>query len=525
MGIFRFILLVNLVKMAEPIIQAKKLNFTYNKGKLNEFQALNNVDIEIYPGEFVIIFGPSGCGKSTLLNVMAGLETPDSGEMTALGRDLAHMNRKDFAMFHRDQIGVVYQAYNLIKSLNVLDNVALPQLFININKRKRNKKANEMLERFGIIKQAERIPTELSGGQQQRAGIARAIINDPEIILADEPTGNLDSVSSKNVMDLMEALNEKEKKTIIVVTHNSEQLEYADRIIFMKDGLVIKEVVNTKHKKLPEKGGAPKSATEKIKELMRTYQNLTPEQMNILIMPYKARIFTHHFLTDRTMEEVTIFEDAMQRRLMGTISRREFLDILDRSFTEGGVGFDKRTAEKIQRKVDRLMRIAHFAYQKVRQRKNVYGKHDRITDNEKAERITDYLFKTCYSKHYRKLDERQVNRIREAVRDRLVGSNDKQEFYSFLDLPFAKGGVGLYSKTAQEMTEEMELIMVLGFGINQKKTELMDIEGRKIKEDEEKAAKILSSQTKEEGDLDLGDLERKALEINKKALENMENKK
>jgi putative ABC transport system ATP-binding protein len=461
----------------EPIISIKNINFTYNKGKDNEFHALINISLEIFPEEFIIFFGPSGCGKSTLLNVIAGLEKPDDGDVRVFSRDLTKMTSNDFAAYHRSQIGMVYQQYNLITSLSVLDNVALPQIFVNVRKGKRDKWSKFLLERFGILKQAKRIPTELSGGQQQRIGIARSIVNNPQIVLADEPVGNLDSVSAKNVLEILNELNEKEKKTIIMVTHNPENLVYGDRIIYMKDGIIIREVIN-KDKRPPE---AKKSGTEEdgiikvkspaveIRDLMRAYHGLSPEQINILIMPYKAKVFAHHFITSRNMEEAQIFEEVIQRRLLGTISQEEFQDVLNRPATEGGVGFDKRTAEKVLRRVNRVIRVAYFLYQEERQRQAEEGGHEKISDEEKTNRTTEYLLKTCYGEYYGHLDETQINRIKGAVKERLKGEIQKPKFYEILDKPFKEGGVGLNSKTAKAITEEIELVLILGFGIVQRK--------------------------------------------------------
>ena len=344
----------------EPIVKTKDINFTYNQGKDNEYHALININIEIYPEEYVVFFGPSGCGKSTLLNIVAGLEKPDSGEVEVFGRDLTKMTQRDFAMYHRSQVGMVFQQYNLITSLSVLDNVALPQMFVDVNRGKRNRWAKTLLERFGILKQAYKLPTELSGGQQQRIGVARAIVNNPKIVLADEPVGNLDSVSAKNVMEIFTDLNEKEKKTFIMVTHNPEHLSYADRILYMKDGIITREVVNREKRKKADEKGDPESQegfiklrapAMEIKDLMRAYSGLSPEQINILIMPYKAKIFAHHFITTRNMEETQMFEEVIQRRLLGTITDEEFLDILKRPFTEGGLDL---TSEQPKRLLNEL---------------------------------------------------------------------------------------------------------------------------------------------------------------------------
>ena len=452
----------------DPIIKIENLNFTYNKDKDNEFQALININCQIYPEEFIIIFGPSGCGKSTLLHSIAGLEKPENGVLAVAGKDITKLSKWEYAQYHRSLMGMVYQQYNLINSLTVLENVALPQLFVDVRMGKRNKWARRLLERFGILKQAKKLPAELSGGQQQRIGIARAIVNNPSIILADEPVGNLDSVSAKNVLDILADLNSKEKKTVIMVTHNPENLSYGDRIFYMKDGIITREVVNRDKHKQNKPEMVPKTTAAEINDLMRAYHGLTPEQINILIMPYKAKAFAHHFISSRNMEETKVLEDIIQRRLLGTISQEDFFEILHKSTTESGVGFDVRTAEKLLRRVNRIIRTAYYIYQEDRQRIDKYGKHIKVSDEEKAEKVTWYLLKSCYNKYYQNLDETQINRLKQVINDRLTAVIQKKGFYEALDKPFHDGGVGLNRKTARAMCEELELILILGFGIVQK---------------------------------------------------------
>lgn len=457
----------------QPIIQAKNLDFVYNKGKDNEYHALINISLDIYPEEYIVIFGPSGCGKSTLLNVIAGLEVPDSGSIFVFGKNLIDLNEKEYASYHRRDIGMVFQAYNLITSLTVLDNVALPQIFVNVGKRRRDRWSKRLLERFGILKQAYKIPTELSGGQQQRIGIARAIVNNPRIVLADEPVGNLDSISAKNVLEIFAELNEKEKKTIVTVTHNPENLLHADRIIYMKDGIITREVINHDKKKNKrtenEKDDAKvikfKPPADELRDLMRAYQGLSPEQINILIMPFKAKIFSGHFLTSRDMDEIKIFEEIIQRRLLGTISEKDFFEILNKSSMDGGVGFDQRTAGKIVRRVDRVLRIAYFIYQSQRKRKDDKGAHIVITAEEKAQKTTEYLLNTCYNEHKKNLSQLQIDHIKKLVKHRLSGKIQKDDFFNEMDKPLREKGVGLNSKTAKTITGELELILILGFGI------------------------------------------------------------
>ncbi len=447
-----------------PIIRAQNLDFVYNPGKGNEFHALINISLDIYPEEFIIIFGPSGCGKSTLLNVIAGLETPDKGSIHVFGQNLTDMDSHDFAVYHRKEVGMIYQSYNLITSLTVLENVVLPQVFVNVKKGRRKRWGRELLKRFGIFEHADKIPTELSGGQQQRIGIARAIVNNPKIVLADEPVGNLDSNSAKLVLSILGDLNEKEKKTIILVTHNPEYLDYADRILYMKDGIITREVVN-RNKESNKEINKPKTVVKEINELMRAYQGMTPEQINILIMPFKSKIFANHFISSRNMEESKIFEEAIQRRMLGTISEDEFFDVLDKTSREGGVGFDRRTAKKIVRRINRVIRMAYYVYQKGHQGKDESGEHKRISFEEKAEKVKVYLYKTCYYEYYKHLNDKQDDRMKRAIKDRLMATMDKNSFYDYLDKPFRDGGVGLNSKTAKIISEELELILILGFGV------------------------------------------------------------
>lgn len=227
--------------MKSIVISIEKLEKTFDKGKLNEFKALGGVNLSIHAGEFVILFGPSGCGKSTLLNCVAGLDDFDSGKIVIRGENIANKSEDDLAVHRRSKIGMIFQEFNLIKGMSILDNIAIPELFSGKSRRVRRARALELLREFDMGKLARRRPTELSGGQQQRVAIARSLVNNPWIILADEPTGNLDSKSAKEVIDILIQLH-KSKRTIMMVTHNPDQLKIADRIIYMKDGVIEKEV-------------------------------------------------------------------------------------------------------------------------------------------------------------------------------------------------------------------------------------------------------------------------------------------
>ena len=201
-----------------------------------ETQALENVNIEVKKGEFVSIMGPSGCGKSTLLNIIGLLDEPTAGTVEIAGCDTTGMKDKEMADFRNRTLGFVFQSFHLINSLNVIDNVELPLLSRGVKRSERRRLAKEMLERVGLSHRMYHMPSQLSGGQCQRVAIARAIIGNPEIILADEPTGNLDSKMGAEIMDILHTLNKEDGRTIVMVTHNEEQAKQTSRTIRFFDG-------------------------------------------------------------------------------------------------------------------------------------------------------------------------------------------------------------------------------------------------------------------------------------------------
>lgn len=201
-----------------------------------ETLALDNVNLEIDKGEFVSVMGPSGCGKSTLLNIVGLLDHPDSGTVEIAGRKLAGLSDSKLAAFRNANIGFIFQNFHLIPSLSVRDNVELPLTYRSTSSAERKRLVDEVLARVGLTHRANHKPSQLSGGQCQRVAIARAIVGDPEIVLADEPTGNLDSVMSAEIMDILRGLNEESGRTILMVTHNEEQARQTHRIVRFFDG-------------------------------------------------------------------------------------------------------------------------------------------------------------------------------------------------------------------------------------------------------------------------------------------------
>ena len=217
------------------IIKLSGINKIYRTNEI-ETLALENVNIEVPKGEFLSIMGPSGCGKSTLLNIVGLLDSPTSGTVEIDGTLVKDMKDKQLAAFRNKELGFVFQSFHLINSLNVIDNVELPLLYRKMSARDRNRMAREVLERVGLSHRMRHMPTQLAGGQCQRVAIARAIVGNPEIILADEPTGNLDSKMGAEVMELLHKLNKEDKRTIVMVTHNEEQAKQTDRIVRFFDG-------------------------------------------------------------------------------------------------------------------------------------------------------------------------------------------------------------------------------------------------------------------------------------------------
>lgn len=201
-----------------------------------ETVALENVNLEVQKGEFLSIMGPSGCGKSTLLNIIGLLDTPTNGTIEINGINTINMNDKQQAVFRNERLGFVFQSFHLINSLNVSDNVELPLLYRKVSASERRKAAQAVLERVGLSHRMRHFPTQLSGGQCQRVAIARAIVGNPDIILADEPTGNLDSKMGIEVMDILHTLNKEDGRTIVMVTHNEHQAKQTSRTIRFFDG-------------------------------------------------------------------------------------------------------------------------------------------------------------------------------------------------------------------------------------------------------------------------------------------------
>ncbi len=226
-----------------PVISLAGITRVYGEGEAL-VRALRGVDLDIGRGEFVAIMGPSGSGKSTAMNIIGALDTPSEGSYRFLGADVGGFDRNQRALLRRDYLGFVFQGFNLLARTSALDNVEQPLIYKGVSRAERREKAINTLQRVGLGHRLDKQPSQLSGGEQQRVAIARAIASEPEVLLADEPTGNLDTARSIEIMELISRLNDEEGLTVIMVTHEPDMAEYAKRIVHFKDGLIERDGLN-----------------------------------------------------------------------------------------------------------------------------------------------------------------------------------------------------------------------------------------------------------------------------------------
>lgn len=223
------------------MIQTKNLSKIYNEGKSNECRALDSVNLEIKDGEFVAIMGKSGSGKSTLMHLIAGVDYPTSGQVEIDGKEINKLSEKQLSQFRNKEVGIIMQQFFLIEECSVIENVRMPLDFSKEKIKDKDERAVKLICQMGLKDYVKKKVRELSGGEKQRVAIARALVNDPETLLADEPTGSLDSENSDNIMQLMQRINQKFNKTIIVITHEKDIAKYCDRLIVLSDGKIISD--------------------------------------------------------------------------------------------------------------------------------------------------------------------------------------------------------------------------------------------------------------------------------------------
>lgn len=444
--------------MSEPIIKIKDLDVIYFLGKSNEVHALKKINLDIYPGEFIIFFGPSGCGKSTLLYSISGLETNIHGTILINNKDISTMKKNELEDFHRRTLGMIFQAYYLIGSLSILNNVVLPQIFLEQSREVRKKKAMELLEHFGVKAQADKLPNELSGGQQQRVAICRSLMNDPDVILADEPVGNLDSTSSDEVMGLLSDLNEKQKKTVVLVTHNPDHLRFAHRIFFMKDGRILEtkvnKVIDRSIAALVQPEAKKPDVSKELELLLRTYSSLSSAQAGNLLVPFKAKQITLEAVANMTAEEIDKIQKKVENLLFrGVEDNDEIRQFLDINVEKGGMGMDKRTAETLTAKIKEIVKEIKFL-----EAEDMKAKQGRLLETqEEIAEVRRYLMDTF---DLNILQLPALEALDRAIKARFENTIDKMGFQTLLHSPVAKGGVGVDKRTVKKVARRLELLIL-----------------------------------------------------------------
>lgn len=434
--------------MAKLAIQTTNMIITYNKGKSNEFNALNNVNVEIYPREYIILFGPSGCGKSTLLYTMLGGVPPESGHMFVHGEDIYAYTPAEMNAYQQSIIGIVYQQFNLIASISVLDNVALPMIFLGIPLKDRNARASELLRRFGIPERLEdKLPTMMSGGQQQRVAVARALINDPNILLADEPVGNLDSISAEHVMDSFEEINEKDRKTVILVTHDAKYLPYAHRVFYMRDGVLRRIVLNPEKPQVKHVKPGETIVTE-IEQLARIYPYDEPFML-------KVKSIINYITQNVGFTQIQRLEHAILNVIKGTMDEVMFRDFIQTAIRQGGAGIKEEDAPEMVRKTFALMRYG----------KDVEAFREEVRKDGMflhQQKFIDHIVTFLKEEIGLRSTPEQLTILRTAITERVGGIITANEFEDRLVLPVAMGGAAYNGRNAADISRQLEKLIAQG---------------------------------------------------------------
>ena len=424
-----------------PIIKIEKLNLWYDQGKPTEVHALKDISIDIERGDYVAFFGPSGCGKTSMLYALSGVDHFQEGKVFINDRDISMLSNQELAIFRQTGIGIVFQQFNLIPSLNVLKNVALPMLFIGVSSEKAEAEARKLLERLDLTPYANRYPFELSGGQQQRVGIARALANDPPIIIADEPLGNLDSVNAQRVLEFLKELNEKDGRTVIMVTHEAWSLRDVKTIFHMKDGVI----TNT------EKTTAATLAESLAKHLYDQLAITNPNMNEGKEEKLSARVLANFLLRGYSVEEVERFESFVNQRFENKIDKKGLHEWLSKPFKDGGVGLWKKKAE----------RVTDYLESVIDRRKDISHIYAVIEKNPELPVWDEILIirKWVIEGYTGELSQLQIMALDQVISDRIRGFIPADKVVDILNLSVNKFGAGLSFRASQLIAEKLELIL------------------------------------------------------------------
>jgi putative ABC transport system ATP-binding protein len=441
----------------QPIIKIEHLNVTYFPGRANEVRALKDINLEFYQGEFIIFFGPSGCGKSTLLYSIAGLERNTEGDIYVKGNNLSTMRMRSLEEFHQSVIGMIFQSFYLIASLTVRQNVILPQMALKTTAAERIAKANQLLEKFGVIKQADKLPTELSGGQQQRVAICRSLMNDPDILIADEPVGNLDSKSSQDVMDLLRHLNYDDKKTVILVTHDPSHLRHAHRIFYLRDGVITGMKENTEEERhmQPTDSQSPLTVST-LSHWARAYAPTTEESAAALSKIAQSQKILAEVMTGLTVEELAHVQETIQHSLENNVIDEDAIwEYLHGSTKEGGIGMNIRKAQRIAQEITKFIELI------LRKKRPFARSKADSEEHDDALPLTAIEARAIRRTILQELDLNlpgleAVQNMDETIRLRLEGTYDMRMVQKRFDDDVREGGGGMDARIARKAARMLE---------------------------------------------------------------------
>jgi putative ABC transport system ATP-binding protein len=426
------------------IIKIENVNLWYDKGKPIEVHALKNINISIEKGDYASFFGPSGCGKTSMLYALSGIDHFQEGRVLINDRDISGLTNQELAIFRQTGIGIVFQQFNLVPSLTVLKNVALPMLFVGVSSQKAEVEAMKLIERLDLGKYVNRYPYELSGGQQQRVGIARALANNPPIIIADEPLGNLDSVNAKAVLAFLKELNDKDGRTVIMVTHEAWSLRDVKTIFHMKDGEVTEE-------EKVERGNVAETLSKQLHDQLSS--SSTPETPDVSNKEEKlsARVLANFLLRGYSMDEIRRFESFVNDRFSGKLDKKEFCKSINMPFKDGGVGLWKKKAERVtdylEGIIDRRKDVEHIF--------NEIEKNPELSVFDEIRNIRTWLMEGYTGN----LTPLQITALDQVISDRIRNFISADKVVSILDLSSNKFGAGLSFRAAQLTAEKLELIL------------------------------------------------------------------
>jgi putative ABC transport system ATP-binding protein len=379
---------------------------------------------------------------------------PGEGTLLIKGDDVYSYPPAERVYFQRHVMGIIFQSFNLIMSLSVLDNVALPMIFCDADKTSRERRAQSLLDRFGVGHVSHKLPAMLSGGQQQRVSVARSMVNDPKILLADEPTGNLDSVSTQQVMDKIDEINTFDRRTIIMVSHNAAHLSYAHRVYYLKDGYILREVVNPQRKQIkPVKEG--ETIVTELEQLARLYPYDSVETWRVKSMV--------NFLTQKfSFNQIGRLEHNTDLFLQGRIDHEAFIKSLILPLERGGVEVNEKEARHMASVVSKMMDQAEDV-RRFRGRKD----NDNIffSQHKLAERLKDHLL----GQYHIKLSKEQDANMMELIADRVTGVIEEPAMNERMLMGVRSGGLGLSESESDDLTRYFEKVIAQGIDVDYKK--------------------------------------------------------